>query len=193
MPQNDTASLARAHLRVEELFEIFDLQENGDLCWKHRAGSGVNISIFNAKYAGKIAGSINSQGYKQVVFRWKGLKFSLLQHIIVWAMVHGEWLEGNKIDHENNVRSNNQPDNLRRASDAQNAYNSAIRKDNLSGFKGVSYNSKAGLWHARLYANRAVVLSSYHKTSEAAARAYDAAAIKHHGEFAKTNAAMGLL
>ncbi|WP_313609862.1 HNH endonuclease [Rhizobium sp.] len=193
MPQSDRAVLARDHIDVEELFLIFDLQDNGDLIWRRRSGSTKDITIFNVKFAGKVAGSVNAHGYKQVVFRWRGLKFCLLQHCIVWAMTHGFWLEGRKLDHEDNVRTNNRSSNIRRASDSQNAYNSMVRSDNISGFKGVSFQRNSGLWHARLYANKACVLSAYHKTAKEAARAYDAAALKHHGEFAKTNAALGLL
>ncbi len=90
-----------------------------------------------------------------------------------------------KCDHKDGNGLNNQRDNLRPCTSSQNAANSFQRKPNISGFKGVSRNHYK--WKARLMLNRKEIFLGDFDTPELAARAYDAGAIKHFGEFARTN------
>jgi hypothetical protein len=95
------------------------------------------------------------------------------------------------VDHRNGNTLDNRRDNLRLATQAQNAHNS--RKRNIacsSKFKGVSFHkSKYGGKHWQAYisiAGRRIHLGIY-MTELEAAKAYDAAARKYHGEFARLN------
>lgn len=75
--------------------------------------------------------------------------------------------------------------NLRLATPQQNAQNRARRREGVSLYKGVSPHGAN--WRARIcFAGRRVALGTF-IDQQRAARAYDAAARKHFGEFAVLN------
>lgn len=93
-----------------------------------------------------VAGCVDSSsGYIRV--RVLGKKY--LAHRIVWALVTGKWPE-NQIDHIDRDRTNNKFMNLRSCTNAENQQNCSLRKDNSSGYKGVSWNTKGQVWEAYL-------------------------------------------
>lgn len=91
------------------------------------------------------------------------------------------------VDHIDGNGLNNQKSNLRICTISENSKNMSMHKDNKSGYKGVSFMKTHKLWIAQLTVNYKRVLFSYHKTKEDAAKAYNEAAIKYHGKFAKLN------
>lgn len=105
-------------------------------------------------------------------------------HRIVWALVHGRW-PADQIDHINGVKSDNRPENLREATTAQNMRNVGRQSHNTSGLKGVSWHRVRQNWRASIKVNQ----KQYHLGSfdcpAAASMAYQVAASKHHGEFAR--------
>jgi hypothetical protein len=80
---------------------------------------------------------------------------------------------------------NNQRYNLRIATPAQNAYNSRRRRDNKTGYKGVSYIKASGLYLASIRLNGKTIHLGFHGSALAAYGAYCRAAPIHHGEFAR--------
>ena len=94
---------------------------------------------------------------------------------------------GMETDHIDGNGLNNQEYNLRSSTHSENLRNYPIRKDNKSGFKGVHWGKKKKRWIARIQINEKRIYLGMHKTEEQAARAYDTAAVKYFGEFAKLN------
>jgi hypothetical protein len=97
---------------------------------------------------------------------------------------------GQIMDHIDGNGLNNRRANLRLCTVSQNDCN---RTGVLGrgGFKGVFRSAAPGLrsdrWYARIVAKRRPIHLGCFGTPEDAARAYDAAALKYHGEFAKLN------
>ncbi len=87
------------------------------------------------------------------------------------------------VDHRNGDGLDNRRSNLRPASRQENGANAVRSSRNASGFKGVSWHKQTGKWRAYI-GNKSLGL--YDDPCEAA-RAYDAAAKKQFGEFAKVN------
>ena len=96
-----------------------------------------------------------------------------------------------EVDHEDHKGLNNQRYNLRIATPHQNQGNQVLRSDNMSGFKGVRYRQRDTKWQAQIGKERQS-LGSFHFATDAA-KAYDTAAIARFGDFALTNASLGLL
>jgi hypothetical protein len=96
-------------------------------------------------------------------------------------------------DHRDRNGLNNTKANLRPAIHAQNMGNQPKRRGTSSRFKGVSFVPRTGRWQARIGVNGCKHHLGYHLTEEEAARDYDRAAVRHFGEFAATNASLGLL
>lgn len=90
-----------------------------------------------------------------------------------------------RVDHRDGNGLNNRRYNLRIATHAQNGRNQKKHKDNQSGYKGVNWESKA--WRARIVVNRKSIHLGRYTNALEAAKAYDVAAVKYHGEFASLN------
>lgn len=96
-------------------------------------------------------------------------------------------LPGERIDHIDGDGLHNWKTNLRRCTNAQNIRNSKLYKQGKSGFKGVSLLKANGAFRAQICcAYRKINLGNF-ATAEEAARAYDTAALKLFGEFARVN------
>lgn len=111
-------------------------------------------------------------------------------HRIIMERMMGRSLGRHEFpDHINNQRLDNRRSNLRLATNAQNAFNRGRNTNNSSGYKGVYRNpgSSKNPWMARIMVNRRSHYLGSFVTAEAAARAYDAMAVRIAGQFAKTN------
>lgn len=124
----------------------------------------------------------NCNGYART--RTKSGKVILLHRLIM-----GDGKPGLVIDHEDGDGLNNRRYNLRWASHRENMRNRTTTVGK-SRFKGVWLDRSA--WRAEIQLNgKKIRLGSFTKEADAA-RAYDRAAKEYHGDFAKTNADLGL-
>jgi len=92
-----------------------------------------------------------------------------------------------QVDHINQDKMDNRKSNLRVATHEQNQWNRGRRCDNTSGFNGVCFDKRSGLYMAYINANHQRYYLGYFSTPHQAALAYDQAAVKLHGEFACLN------
>ena len=99
-----------------------------------------------------------------------------------------------QVDHKEQVDGSHWQDrlsNLRICSRSENTWNQQLSSRNTSGYKGVSWNKLAGKWLGRIQIAGRIKHLGYFHTPEAAAEAYDKAAIQHFGEFSLTNRKLG--
>lgn len=143
--------------------------------------------VFIRRNTGKITGYKNKDGYLQIRLNNK-LYYA---HRLAWFYIHGVW--ATFVDHRENPRSNNKITNLRDSTRRQNNRNSKPKCTNTSGFKGVSLHKALGKWEAGITVDLQKIVLGYFTDPLDAARAYDIGALKYHGEFAKTNQALGLI
>lgn len=94
---------------------------------------------------------------------------------------------GLETDHINGNRLDNRQENLRICTASENQQNKRAVGAGASGYKGVDYCWQAGKWRARIRVNGKRLHLGYFLTARAAAEAYDAAALRYFGEFAKIN------
>ena len=162
----------KTELSLSELKYLLSYDKNtGYFTWK-------NHENVHRKTRGKIAGA-TSNGYIKIKIN----KVPYLAHRLAWFYCFNVW--PSIIDHIDGDRSNNSILNLREATKSQNGANSTIRKDNKSGLKGVSYEEKRNKFVAAIRVNGKDYKLGRFVNSDDAAKAYEMAAKKHFGEFAK--------
>jgi hypothetical protein len=129
---------------------------------------------------GKTGGRLRYDGYR--AFRYMQRFFS--GQVLAWVLHYGEWPKG-YVDHINGNTSDNRITNLRVCTMTENQHNR--RPDKGRKYKGPTLNK--GKWRCQIHLPGRPMQThlGYFPTEEAAARAYDAAAKKHFGEFARLN------
>lgn len=105
--------------------------------------------------------------------------------IYMHRMVLGD---GARVDHRDRNGLNNRRNNLRAATPSQNNTNS-YRPVNKSGFRGVVAMRKK--WRAQIRRDGQRTNLGFFDSPVEAARAYDEAAVRFHGEFATLNFPQG--
>lgn len=129
----------------------------------------------------KITCGTSPQGY---FVRWVDGSF-YLEHVLVYFWHTGELVD--EVDHCNRNKSDNRIENLRACDRTLNNANQRKRKDNSSGYRGVSWSKVTGKWWAQLTVRGQHHNLGYYDTPEQAALRYNEAASQHFGEFAYIN------
>lgn len=131
--------------------------------------------IEDLRIARKVFWSADSEGYVT------NGKFGQFHRLIINAPAEIE------VDHKNRNKIDCRKRNLRACTHAENLRNRGALSNNTSGYKGVSLVKASKKYKAGINKyGKHIYLGSY-DTPEAAAQAYNEAAIKHHGEFACLN------
>lgn len=108
------------------------------------------------------------------------------KHVRMHRLIMGV-AEDTQIDHINHNGLDNRRENLRIANDHQQGANKRIQCGSTTGFKGVTFIKKKGLYKPRIRVNGKLIGGRSTKNIYDAAVQYNEMAIKHFGEFACIN------
>lgn len=131
--------------------------------------------------------NLNNRGYayRRISIYGDGKKRQIL--MLIHREIMGA-IKGEEVDHRNQNPLDNQKLNLRICSRLQNAKNTSKRKSSTtSKYKGVSWEMFSNRFRAVIYSDGRYIAIGRFKTEIDAAKAYNAAALKYHGEFSKLN------
>jgi hypothetical protein len=139
--------------------------------------------------------------YRLCNYKWyvngNGFKFYAFRNIILgpgktrMLSMHREVMgfpKGMLVDHRNHDTLDNRKENLRIATHSQNTCNKQDKRKGCSSqFRGVSFDRKRKYWNVQVVREGKYVFFGRYKDEVEAAKAYDEAAKKYHGEFARLN------
>lgn len=160
--------------------------DTGQLFWLPRSealfkdsprGRKHDAISWNARFAGKMAGTICSGGYLKVsVFNCRHGA-----HRLAWMLHYGVRPAG-VIDHINGRTDDNRIANLRDVTQVENSRNACLASNNTSGVNGVSWSRQKGKWAAYIsHDGRQVHLGLFQtKAGALAARAAADATCMYH-------------
>jgi hypothetical protein len=158
-------------LTQERLKEVVTYDPNtGVFVWKNARGS---------QRAGAVAGGMTVDGHWRIKID-RNLYFA---HRLAWLYAYG-FFPDCEIDHKNCVASDNRLDNLRQATHSENNWNRPAYRNNRLGIKGVRRYSD-NRFTAQIKVNGRKLNLGYFADAESASQAYQKAAEKYFGEFAR--------
>lgn len=159
-------------LSWERLTNVLDYDPNtGVFVWKIKSGPAQ---------PGRRAGNQVKRKYRTIMI--DGIRY--YEHQLAWFYEHKEWSRS-EIDHRDTDPSNNRLNNLRPATESQNAANRRLGRNNTSGYKGVAWDRGKQRWMASIRVNRKAIFLGRFDDVVSAAAAYEAAAAKYFGKFAR--------
>lgn len=131
---------------------------------------------------GKIAGAINSHGYRKIGIG--GVVYGANR--LAWLHTHGVWPSA-IIDHADGNKAHDALINLREATRSQNSCNQKAnkRRSGIQAPKGAYFSAKGQNWKAIITTKGIRRHLGYHPTPEAAHAAYVEAARIEHLQFAR--------
>jgi hypothetical protein len=136
--------------------------------------------FLNHKWSASV--SIRSDGSKSVYAkRHPGGKAIYLHRLIMNAK------NGEHVDHVNGNGLDCRKENMRICTNTENQYNKRPQSGGTSKYKGVYWEKSRSKWHASIMLNKKRFPLGRFTSEIDAARAYDAAALKYFGEFARIN------
>jgi len=161
-------------LTSEKLKEVLDYcPETGNFFWRVRRGR---------QKAGSLAGHADTHGYIMI----RVFSKIYMAHRLAFLFVYDRFPIGDT-DHINRNRSDNRIENLREVTRSENNVNSKIRKNNTSGYRGVSWSERDKHYHAYINKDGRRINIGYFRDSKEAAIAYDEKAKDIYGEKAELN------
>lgn len=129
---------------------------------------------------GSVAGTLQACGYRSIVIDYK----QYYAHRLAVFYMTGAW-PSDEVDHRNVTPGEDQWNNLRPATRAQNEANKPLSVANTSGFKGICFDARRGKWAAYIKRGGKGKFLGYFTAPNAAHEAHMFAARQMSGDFAR--------
>lgn len=130
-------------------------------------------------------GNITDKGYIAFSVTYENRRYRLMAHRVIWALHHKKWPL--MVDHIDGNKTNNSLNNLREVNNSQNCRNKLGNKNSKVKWKGVTYHKRDKTYDAVIgVTGKNTYLGRFLEPMEAAL-AYNYAAEKMFGEYAKFN------
>ena len=142
--------------------------------------TGVFTNLKKRGVRGSIGDVVGGVHYGYYRIRIDSVNYN--SHKLAWLYVYGEFPSSN-IDHINRIKTDNRLCNLRLATKQQNNWNVGLRKDNTSGYKGVTFCKKTKKWIAKMAINKKSVTLAYFALKDDAKLYYDWVAQMVQGDY----------
>lgn len=155
--------------RVKQIIAYDPL--SGVFTWKENRGG-------SAKVGSKAGAYREADGYTHIFIFGK----QWLAHRLAWTLENNLIPDCMEVDHIDGDRQNNAIRNLRLATSSQNKFNACLRKDSVTGVKGVGYDKKRKKWTGRVRADGEIVRARFDSMEEAA-EFCESQRLNLHGEF----------
>jgi hypothetical protein len=149
--------------------------ETGVLSWAKRK---------QGRKIGKPVGNLDKDGYLYLTLKKGSNLIKYAVHRLCFIHYHG-YVPDVMVDHENLNKSDNRIINLREATNADNMRNVGKQAHNTSGIKGVSFHKHTNKWRANIKVNGKHIHLGVFECPAVASFAYQIAADKYHGKFAR--------
>lgn len=182
-------TIKNPNLSADDVRALLDYDPtNGVFRWKHRPldlFSGPHalreFRRWNGRYAERLAGH-QKEITKEVFVELLGQ--TLTASRVAWLVMTGEW-PIYEVDHEDCDPGNNKWANLRLATRSQNSANRRRPKNNRSGYKGVSWDTRRNTWRSQLVVAGKRIWLGYFDDPVVAHTAYCQTAERHFANFAR--------
>lgn len=140
------------------------------LSYDAETGIFVRLKSFPNALKGDVAGSRDKDGYLTIKLLGKSYK----AHRLAWLYVHGVWPKG-QMDHIFHIKDDNRIVKIRDASHVINGRNRPLNKNNTTGFNGVSFIKREGVFRASIRVNgKPIILGRFKDIEDAIASRKDA-------------------
>ena len=165
-------------LTSERLREALEYEpESGVFTWRHRMDAKPQ---WNARHAGRRAGSIGSDGYRRITIDDVKHKASRLAFLYMKGAHPPD-----EVDHTDGQRDDDRWANLNSATRRQNMANRQVHRSNKLGIKGVCWYRLTGKYEAKISAEGKNRHLGYFSNLADAIAARNRAAAELYGEFAR--------
>jgi hypothetical protein len=152
-----------------------------DLQYEPETGKFYRLKSARSVKAGDEAGCLNPSTQYWII-RVGGRSYR--RGRLAWLYMTGRWPIA-QIDHINGVKTDDRIENLREATNSQNALNKRRTRQNTSGFKGVTWHKRTRRWHAQINIGGKNKYIGSFRSPEEAHDAYWRAAQDGHGAFGR--------
>lgn len=168
-----------------------DVVEPGEVFVNIPEFPGYFVSNFGRVWSDKMGGKMmkpwDRNGYLSVNLYKDGVVTTRKIHRLVARAFVPNPENKPCVDHIDRDRQNNVVTNLRYATKSENQWNRGSIAGSSSRYVGVFWEARRQKWKAQIQIDGKSKYLGYFTDEAAAARAYNAAAREHHGEFAKCN------